>query len=147
MFDGMCDTGPAKIEISLRENLVLAVREATFDVGRYGLEPFTALALDAHELVAEKLRTLYQRAQPRDLSDLWFYLTETGVHLEPATLRRAADAKFELTRARGYRSGTWQEHLGEIETTWSGTLLQAPGEASVVPGRRGGNDVRIWPHP
>jgi nucleotidyltransferase AbiEii toxin of type IV toxin-antitoxin system len=31
--------------------------------------------MDLNEMIAEKVRALYQRGHPRDLYDLWFVLT------------------------------------------------------------------------
>ncbi|MBI5942242.1 MAG: nucleotidyl transferase AbiEii/AbiGii toxin family protein, partial [Caulobacterales bacterium] len=61
-FDSHTDGGRAKLEISVREDLVQAVREAHFDVTDRGLQPFTVPAVARAELVAEKIRTLVQRA-------------------------------------------------------------------------------------
>jgi predicted nucleotidyltransferase component of viral defense system len=73
-FDSLTDSGTAKLEVSVREDLVFAVRDAFFDVSSLGIAPFEVHAVAQVELVAEKLRTVVQRAQPRDLFDLRFYL-------------------------------------------------------------------------
>lgn len=74
------------------------------------------------ELVAEKLRALVQRAQPRDLFDLRLYLVDSDWHLDPADLRRAVDAKMALTRHRRWRPGLWRLNLEAIERSWDATL-------------------------
>src|SRR5713226_7833708 len=99
-FDSLTDSGTAKLEVGVREDLVFAVRDAFFDVSSLGIAPFELPAVAQVELVAEKLRTVVQRAQPRDLFDLRFYLVESGWHLDPADLRNAVDAKLALTRYR-----------------------------------------------
>ncbi|MCG6987615.1 MAG: nucleotidyl transferase AbiEii/AbiGii toxin family protein [Gemmatimonadetes bacterium] len=121
-FDSLTDAGTAKLEVSVREDLVFAVRDAFFDVSELGLQPFTLPAVAEVELVAEKLRTLVQRAQPRDLFDLHLYLTESGWNLPPADLRRAVDAKLSITRHKRWRSGLWRSNLEEIESTWETTM-------------------------
>ena len=123
-FDSLTDAGTAKIELSVRENLVFAVREALFDVTDLGLEPFFVPALAETELVAEKLRALVQRAQPRDLFDLRLYLVDSGWHLDPVELRQAVDAKLELTKFKRWRSGLWKNHLDEIDALYEATLLE-----------------------
>lgn len=77
-FDSLTDAGSAKLEVSVREDLVFAVRDAVFDVSELGLQPFTLHAVAQVELVAEKLRTLVQRAQPRDLFDLHLNQGKSG---------------------------------------------------------------------
>jgi hypothetical protein len=123
-FDSLTDAGTAKIEVSVRENLVFAVRDAVFNVTDLGLAPFTLPALAEVELVSEKLRTLVQRAQPRDLFDLRLYLFDSGWHLDPAELRTCIDRKLELTKYKRWRSGLWRGHLAEIEDLWSPTLRE-----------------------
>ena len=121
-FDSLTDAGTAKLEVSVREDLVFAVRDAFFDVSELGLQPFTVPAVAEVELVAEKLRTLVQRAQPRDLFDLHLYLVDSGWHLDPAELRRAVDAKLSITRHKRWRSAMWRANLGEIEAAWETTM-------------------------
>jgi len=121
-FDSLTDAGTAKLEVSVREDLVLAVRDAFFDVGDLGLVPFTLPAVAEVELVAEKTRALVQRAQPRDLFDLHLYLAGSGWHLDPAALRRAVDAKLSITRYKRWRPGLWKTNLDEIEAVWDTTM-------------------------
>ncbi len=123
-FDSLTDAGTAKIEVSVRENLVSAVRDAVFNLTDLGLAPFTLPALAEVELVAEKLRTLVQRAQPRDLFDLRLYLVDSGWYLDPAALRTCIDKKLELTKYKRWRAGLWRGHLEEIESLWNQTLQE-----------------------
>jgi predicted nucleotidyltransferase component of viral defense system len=76
-FDSLTDAGTAKVEVSVREDLVFAVRDAVFNLADLGLAPFSIPALAEVELVSEKLRALVQRAQPRDLFDLRLYLIDS----------------------------------------------------------------------
>jgi predicted nucleotidyltransferase component of viral defense system len=123
-FESLTDGGTAKLEISIRENLVFAVRDAVFDVSDLGLTPFTLPALAKVELVAEKLRALVQRAQPRDLFDLRLYLTESGWHLDRRELEQAIEAKLRTTRHKRWRGDLWRIHLAEIEELWLPTLTE-----------------------
>lgn len=123
-FDSLSDGGTAKMEISVRENLVFAVRDAIFDVSDLGLAPFTLPALAKVELVAEKLRALVQRAQPRDLFDLRLYLTESGWYLDRRELAKAVEVKLRTTRHKRWRGDLWKTHLAEIEELWFPTLTE-----------------------
>lgn len=98
------------------------MHDALFDVSGLGLQPFTVPAVAEVELVAEKLRTLVQRAQPRDLFDLHLYLVDSGWHMNPADLRHAVDAKLAITRHKRWRPGLWRLNLGAIEATWESTM-------------------------
>jgi predicted nucleotidyltransferase component of viral defense system len=121
-FDSLTDAGTAKLEVGVREDPVFAVRDALFDVTRLGIAPFTIPALAEVELVAEKLRALAQRAQPRDLFDLRLYLVDSGWHLDLAQLRTAVEAKVAITRHRRWRPNLWRANLDEIETTYESTM-------------------------
>lgn len=121
-FDSLTDAGTAKLEVSVREDLVFAVRDAFFDVSELGLAPFSVPAIAEVELVAEKLRTLAQRAQPRDLFDVHLYLVDSGWHLDPNELRQAVDAKLVITRHKRWRAGLWRSNLEDIETMWETTM-------------------------
>lgn len=129
-FDSLTDSGTAKVEISIREDLVFAVRDAFFDVSRLGIAPFEAPAVAQVELVAEKVRTVVQRTQPRDLFDLRLYLVESGWAFDRKELRKAVDAKLALTRYKRWRPGLWQTNLVAIEAVWRQTLIawMAPDE-------------------
>ncbi len=123
-FDSLTDAGAAKVELSVREDLVFAVRDAVFNLADLGLETFSIPALAEVELVAEKLRALVQRAQPRDLFDLRLYLVESGWHLEPNELRTCVDRKLALTKHKKWRVALWRTHLDEIEALWDATLSE-----------------------
>jgi len=122
-FDSLTDAGAAKLEVSVRENLVFAVRDAFIDVSALGLAPFEVPAVAQVELVAEKIRSVVQRAQPRDLFDLRFYLIESGWHLDAQDLRKAIDAKLALTRYRRWRHGLWRNNVDAIKDAWEGSLV------------------------
>ena len=106
----------------MREDLVFAVRDAFFDVSDIGLDAFSLPALAEVEIVAEKIRTLVQRAQPRDLFDLQLQLTDAGWHLDPADLRQAVDAKLAITKHKRWKAGLWRNQLDEIEASWTSVL-------------------------
>jgi len=49
-FDSLTDSGTAKLEVSVREDLVFAVRDAFFDVSSLGIAPFEVHAVAQVEL-------------------------------------------------------------------------------------------------
>jgi len=120
---------PTKAEISLRENLVFGLREAYVDGEPYGLTAFSVPALDYHDLVAEKLRALSQRAQPRDLYDLWFYLCQAKLPLVGPRFEQAVQAKFTITGQKRYSREPWRKHLDAVRAQWNSTLSMALGES------------------
>lgn len=122
-FESLTDGGTAKVEVSIREDLVFAVRDAVIDLSEIGQSVFSVPAVAEVELVAEKLRALAQRAQPRDLFDLRLYLVDSGWHLDGHELRQAVERKLELTRFRRWAGDLWRTNLAEIEQMWEATLL------------------------
>lgn len=116
---------PAKLEISYREDLVFPVRDAIVDGSRFGIPPFSVPAVDPHELVAEKIRCLAQRAQPRDLFDTWYYL-ENLPALAGRDLRQALDTKFQVTASGRYRTDAWRGNLSSIESQWGNLEESTP---------------------
>jgi hypothetical protein len=51
-------SSPSKLEVSVREDLVFAVRDALIGLSEVGLSVFSVPAVAKVELVAEKLRAL-----------------------------------------------------------------------------------------
>lgn len=60
--------GTVEVEISYRENVALDPRPLLYHSPFR--DPFPVTVMDLHEMVAEKVRALYQRGNPRDLYDL-----------------------------------------------------------------------------
>jgi len=121
-FESRTDGGSAKLEVSVREDLVFSVRDAFFDVSEIGIDTYSFPALAEVEIVSEKIRTLVQRAQPRDLFDLRLQLMDSGWHLDPADLRRAVEAKLSITKYKRWKVGLWRNHLAETEAIWEPVL-------------------------
>ncbi len=131
-FESRTDRGMAKLEVSVREDLVFAVRDAFFDVGDIGLDTFSLPALAEVEIISEKIRTLVQRAQPRDLFDLRLQLTDAGWHLDRSDLRKAVDVKLSITKYKRWKAGLWRNHLDETEASWT-TVLEEWIEPDRIP--------------
>ena len=96
--------GTVEVEVSFREQAHLPPRSRQF-LSPFR-DPFPVTVLDLHEMVAEKIRALYQRGNPRDLYDLWFVLAKRAIPLDPATVAAMIPTKFRLV------SGGWRrQHL------------------------------------
>lgn len=132
-FASRTDGGVAKLEVSVREDLVFSVRDAFFDVSGLDIDSYTLPAVAEVEIVAEKLRTLVQRAQPRDLFDLRLQLTDAVWHLDPTDLRKAVDVKLAITRYGQWKPGLWRIHLEEIRPLWEAVLQDWIEPESIPP--------------
>lgn len=111
--------GSVEVEISYREAVILEPRPLLYSSPFR--DPFPVSAMDVHEMVAEKMRALYQRGNPRDLFDLWFIYSSPGVTVEARTVAPLVPTKFRLVgggwrRERLYEriranAGEWQRAL------------------------------------
>ncbi|MGD0575923.1 MAG: nucleotidyl transferase AbiEii/AbiGii toxin family protein [Anaerolineales bacterium] len=82
LYDGRDRSkGKVRVDISLRQETVEARRELI--VPEYDdVRPFVARVLTAEQLMAEKVRALIMRKNPRDVYDLWL-LSRQGVGMRP----------------------------------------------------------------
>jgi uncharacterized protein len=88
-----------EIEVSFRGDLALEPQRVAYcSVFR---ESFDVLVMDLHEMMAEKIRAMYQRGNPRDLYDLWFIFTRLTGTIDPATVAQLIPGKFRPPLVRG----------------------------------------------
>jgi predicted nucleotidyltransferase component of viral defense system len=85
---------------------------------------FTLSALDESEILAEKIRALAARAQPRDLYDVWMLL-QTGVKIDKALL------KEKLAEGGNSLHGIKFPGKGEYELDLGNLLLSVPSYCNV----------------
>ena len=108
-FESLTDAGTAKLEVSVREDLIFAVREAFFDVSDLGLQPFTVPALAQVELVVEKLRALVLSVD-RNVADL------AGMRLDEFLARdeHPAGAAARVVDAAPVRREHLHQHSNDV---------------------------------
>lgn len=90
-YTGPLGRGAIAVEVSYREELVLDPVET--EIGSPFFDPFPIFAMDPHEIVAEKLRTLAQRRRPTDLSDLAYILS--NVEIDATKVQEVTPHKFK----------------------------------------------------
>ncbi len=135
-FDSLTDAGTAKLEVSVREDLVFAVRDALL-MSRNGVcGPSRSRRSRRSNSWPRNSGRSSSELSRGDLFDLHLYLVDTGWHLDPAELRRAVDAKLSITRHKRWRSDVWRTNLGEIEAAWD-TIMAAWVEPERLPPFRG----------
>lgn len=86
--------GTVEVEISYREDAVLEPRPMLYQSPFR--DPFPVAVMDLHEMVAEKVRALYQRGNPRDLFDLWFIYSLPDSPVAATTVAQLIPTKFRL---------------------------------------------------
>ncbi|MBI3971546.1 MAG: nucleotidyl transferase AbiEii/AbiGii toxin family protein [Chloroflexi bacterium] len=110
-----------EIEVSFRRDLALEPQRVTY---RSLLrEPFDVLVMDLNEMVAEKLRAMYQRGNPRDLYDLWFIFTRLAGSVDAGTVARLVPGKFRPPLVRGgWDRSRLFARMDEERHTWDDAL-------------------------
>ncbi len=110
-----------EMEVSFREDLVLEPDRATYRSPF--CPPFDILVMRANEMVAEKVRAMYQRGQPRDLYDLWFLFTHPQVQIDDSVVAELIPYKFKPGLvAGGFDRSRLYDRIRGNEHTWDDTL-------------------------
>jgi len=81
--------GTVEVEVSFREEVQLPVRDMEYK------SPFPVAVMDLHEMVAEKVRAMVQRGNPRDLYDLWFIFSQIDARVDDGTIAQLIEIRRE----------------------------------------------------
>lgn len=112
-----------KVDISRSEQMVFEpmVKNAFIDYS--DLEEFELLCYSSEEILVEKMRSVMQRMQARDLYDIWYLLEEHGINIEfylnefEAKCKRKellhTDFPKKLAERLPQYKGRWQSSLSE----------------------------------
>lgn len=120
--------GSLELDLSKREKILL---EPEWKVGhtRYPeVRTLRALCLRIDEILAEKLRALTQRTQPRDLYDIWF-LTELGIQVRKELVQKKLETEkveeIEKIVLNKFSKKGYQEDLNNL-------VINPPGYQTVL---------------
>ncbi len=120
LFDGSQDS-QAKLlfNISSRERVLLPLERFTYRPIYRELRTFDLYAMNEKEILAEKIRSIYQRKKARDVFDLWYLLKVKKVLIEMAIVNKklAGRAKFKLTEFLAKveeKKASWQTDLAGL---------------------------------
>ncbi|MBM4460438.1 MAG: nucleotidyl transferase AbiEii/AbiGii toxin family protein [Chloroflexi bacterium] len=86
--------GTVEIEVSYREEVLLPPDTVPFHNLFFDSFPVSVMQLD--EIIAEKVRALYQRPKPGDLYDLYFIFTQPALTYHPEVINDLVPVKFKL---------------------------------------------------
>lgn len=104
------------IDLSMREDLVLAPRRRTIEAGL--VPPFEILHIDLHEQAAEKMRCLVQRSRVGDGMDVYLLWTSRQLDDElvhsvvPRKLTSGRDHRESARKRVEQRYETWDNQIG-----------------------------------
>jgi predicted nucleotidyltransferase component of viral defense system len=87
LFKSEKDTCYVRLDISRREKPLLKPIPVRLDEPHYGLPLVYIRGMALEEVLAEKLRAVYVRGDPRDVYDAWHLCARLGVPLDPGLLR------------------------------------------------------------
>ena len=105
------------LNISMRERLVLPELRLPYMPFYHELRPFDIFAMDEREILAEKVRGIYERDKARDVYDLWYLLKRRNISFDEKLARKKLFCKFErekfLAKIEAKKS-SWEKDLGQL---------------------------------
>ncbi len=114
-------TGRVEVEVSFRETIQLPA--LPMDYISLFREPFPVAVMDLHEMVAEKMRAMVQRGNPRDLYDLWFIFSQIDVSISDETVAHLIPLKFTPPLvSKGWRKQDLYTNIRGKEADWDSAL-------------------------
>ena len=105
-----------KVEISLREQVLLKPSNRIITPLYIDLQPYTVLFMDPLEIMSEKFRALITRKKARDLYDIYFLiLKQTGLDIKLVNKKlefysMSFDSKVFLTRVKNLKY-QWEKEI------------------------------------
>lgn len=114
------------LNISSRERVLCQVQRLSYKPLYWDLRTFDLYVMDPREILAEKIRAIYQRRKARDVFDLWYLLKikKTPIEINLANKKLAGKTKFEpktfLAKVDEKRQ-SWETDLSSLV---AGELLQ-----------------------
>jgi predicted nucleotidyltransferase component of viral defense system len=114
-----------ELEVSFREDLVLDPQWQIYPSPFR--EPFPVLVMQIDEMVAEKIRALYQRGNPRDLYDLWFVFTAPAIAIDHGAVADLIPRKIRPPFvAHGWDRSKLYDRLLANRDAWEPLIAIAP---------------------
>ena len=105
------------INISSRERVLLGIKKERYVPLYKELPPFDIYAMEEKELVAEKIRTIYNRNKPRDVYDLWFLLKKRAINFDlELTNKKLSHGKIKFEKS------AFMQKVLEKKSNWNREL-------------------------
>lgn len=113
--------GTVEVEVSFREEIALPAQSLAY-ISPFR-EPFPVAVMDLHEMIAEKVRALVQRGNPRDLYDLWFIFSRIGSPISDDIVAELIPRTFiPPLVSRGWRPQELYTNIRRAEAEWTRAL-------------------------
>ena len=119
LYDGTeKTTAVLKIEISLRENVILPPESKEIFPVYEDLSPYFVTMMKLEEILAEKIRAIFWRAKARHVYDLWFLLGR-NVAIDTSLINKKL-SYYKLS----FSLKEFANKLKEVEKIWENDLEQ-----------------------
>ena len=103
--------------LSFRERVVLPLCNFTYKPLYSELRTFNLFAMDEREILAEKIRAIYQRNKARDVFDIWYLLKTRGTQLDVTVVNK----KLESSKIK-FNKGDFLGKISEKKESWEKNL-------------------------
>ncbi len=113
-----------RIEISLRRDLFLKSDTREVIPVYQDLQPYIILIMNAEEILAEKIRAVFQREKARDIYDIWFLLKK-GIKIDYSLVKK----KTEFYNIK-FNKNNFFRKISKIKKIWGEELS---GYISFIP--------------
>lgn len=117
-FDGTPETRTRlALNISIREGTRLPVQRIPYKSLYHEIRTFDLFVMDEKEILAEKVRAIYEREKPRDVYDIWYLLTKRGVPFDEKLANRKLSEKFKPDKffiKIEEKKTSWERDLGAL---------------------------------
>jgi predicted nucleotidyltransferase component of viral defense system len=121
LYDGSKESRAVLIfNISLKEGVLLPPQRIHFSPLYQELRPFDLPAMDEKEILAEKIRSVFEREKARDAYDIWHLLVRRGLSFDVSLANRKLariGMRFEKGRfmsALERKKAGWERDLGGL---------------------------------
>lgn len=130
LFHGQLSTQTIRIDISLREKVLLSPINRMITPLYSDLQPYMVAFMDPSEIMSEKIRALMTRTKARDLYDMYFLILKS-VRLDLELISR----KLEFYSMK-FDKNTLNERVGRLRPEWEkeipGLVRDAPNFDLVI---------------
>jgi predicted nucleotidyltransferase component of viral defense system len=121
LYDGKKETAATiTINISLRERVLLPPKIYTYAPLYSEIRPFDIFAMDDKEILAEKIRAVYERNKARDVYDVWYLLKVKDVNFDVGLVnKKLAIYKTKFKNERFFskieeKKSSWEKDLAGL---------------------------------
>lgn len=119
LYEGGKETAATlTFNISFRERMLLPVQRFPYSPIYPELRPFDLFIMDKAEILAEKVRAIYERNKARDVYDMWYLLERMGLVLDVGMVNK----KLHHNRKLKFETRGFLAKLDEKKTGWERDL-------------------------